>query len=120
MKEKIISEKQLRLKTIFAFGFFIVAFGAGIYAWKLLRKEPKDNGVQKTLRMGLSTNEKIFSSLFNEDKLVKTYPTSEAVKSVRFNGWEGIRSPVDSAGWRLRVVKKNGDTLSFIGRANPV
>jgi DMSO/TMAO reductase YedYZ molybdopterin-dependent catalytic subunit len=113
MKEKIISEKKLLFKTIFAFAFFFVAFGIGVYAWKKLRHEEQVGGVQKTLRKGLNANEKIFSGVFSEERLVKTYPISEAVKRVRVNGNDGLRAPLDSAGWRLRVVKKNGDTISF-------
>lgn len=113
MKEKIISEKKLLFKTLFAFVFFFAALGTGYFLWKKLRHEEKVGGVQKTLRKGLSANEKIFSGLFSENKQVKTYPISEAVKRVRVNGNDGLRTPLDSAGWRLHVVKKNGDTLSF-------
>jgi len=113
MKEKIITDRRLVFKTIIAFAVFFVAFGIGVYAWIQLRHEEKIGGVQKTLRKGLSTNEKIFSGLFNQQKLVKTYPISEAVKNVRVNGRDGLRTPLDSAGWRLHVVKNNGDTLSF-------
>lgn len=113
MKEKIISEKKLLLKTIFAFVAFIAAFSIGFYFWKQLRHEAKAAGVQKTLRKGLNTNEKIFSGLFNVDRLVKTYSISEAVKKVRVNGNDGLRTPLDSANWQLHVAKKNGDTLSF-------
>lgn len=113
MKEKIISEKRLLFKTSFAFVFFIAAFGLGVYAWKKLRHEDKVEGVQKTLRKGLNTNEKIFSGLFSNERLVKTYPIDEAVKRVRVNGHEGLRTSLDSAKWKLQVIKKNGDTLSF-------
>lgn len=113
MREKIISEKKLLLKTIIAFAVFIIAFAICFYLWKKLRHEEKTAGVQKTLRKGLSTNEEIFSGLFNVDRLVKTYPVSEAVKKVRVNGKDGLRTPLDSAGWRLHVVRKNGDTLSL-------
>src|SRR5215213_1922444 len=113
MKEKIISEKKLLFKTIFAFVFFVLAFAVGMYAWKKLRHEDRLDGVQRTLRKGLSTNEKIFSGLFSEERLVKTYTVSEAVKRVRVNGNDGLRTPLDSTNWRLHVVKKNGDTLSF-------
>src|SRR5690348_16529676 len=113
MKERIISEKAVYLKTIFAFVIFIAAFSIGVYAWKKLRHEVKVAGVQSTLRKGLNTNEKIFSNLFSEKRLVKTYPISEAVSHVRVNGKEGLRTPVDTANWRLQLVKKDGDTLSL-------
>ena len=113
MRERIISEKAVLFKTIFAFVVLIAAFGIGVYAWKKLRNEVKVAGVQSTLRKGLNTNEKIFSSLFSDKRLVKTYPISEAVSHVRVNGKEGLRTPVDTANWRLQLVKKNGDTLSL-------
>ena len=77
-----------------------------------LRKEPKEQGVQATLRTGLELNEKLFASTSNENKLVKTYPVSEAVKKVRVNGSLGLRSEVDSVNWRMKVLMQNGDTLS--------
>ncbi len=54
-----------------------------------------------------------FASTFNDDKLVKTYPVSEAVKQVRVNGNLGLRSKLDSSNWRLHVIKKGGDTLTL-------
>lgn len=110
MKEKIVTKKQIRLKSIFAFSFFIVALSAGMFAWKMLRNENEDDGIPKTLRKGLMVNETIFKGLFNKNKLAKTYPESEAIKNVRVNGNEGLKTPLDSSGWRLQVVKENGDT----------
>lgn len=114
MKEELISEKQVRYKSIFAFLFFVLAFATGISLWKMVRKEPKAGGVPTTLRKGLMYDEKLFSSTFNKDKLVKTYPKSEAVKKVRVNGNLGLKNPnIDTATWRLQVVKNNGDTMFF-------
>src|SRR6476646_7122106 len=101
MKERIISEKAVFLKTIFAFVIFIAAFSIGVYAWKKLRHEVKVAGVQSTLRKGLNTNEKIFSGLFSDKRLVKTYPISEAVAHVRVNGKEG-----DTLSLTLEDIKK--------------
>jgi len=112
MKEQYASERRIRSKTIFSFLFFVLAFAAGIYVWKFIRKEPQANGIPITLRRGLMYNEKLFKSTFDSDKLVKTYPISEAVKNVRVNGNLGLRDThVDTATWRLKVVKNNGDTL---------
>ncbi len=113
MKEKIISEQQLKRKTFFAFAFIVFAGFVVVLLWMWLRKEPKEQGVQPTLRSGLLLNENIFASTFNDDKLVKTYPVSEAVKQVRVNGNLGLRSKLDSSNWRLHVIKKGGDTLTL-------
>src|SRR3954471_22287832 len=99
MKERIISEQQLKRKTIISFLLFFLLFAAGFFAWKRLRKEPQEAGIAKTLRKGLQANEPIFSSLYQADKLVQTYPQSEAVKKVRVNGNLGLRAPVDTAQW---------------------
>lgn len=113
MKERSATPRQILLRSTFAFCVFIAAFAVGIYLWRSIRREPQVGGVSSTLRKGLDANEKIFSSTFDKDRLVATYPKSEAVRNVRVNGAEGLRSPLDSANWRLHVVKKNGDTLSF-------
>jgi DMSO/TMAO reductase YedYZ molybdopterin-dependent catalytic subunit len=114
MKEKIYNDMEVKTKSIFAFCFFILAFAAGISIWIYIRKEPKDNGIPTTLRKGLKTDEALFSSLYNAGKPVKTYPKSEAVKNVRVNGNIGLHNKiVDTATWRLQVVRKAGDTLFF-------
>lgn len=114
MKEQFVSEKSIRHKTIFSFLFFAVAIFAGVYAWILLRKQPQEEGIAKTLRQGLVFNENLFSSVFNVNKLAKEYPKTAAVKKVRVNGNLGLRDPnVDTATWRLQVIKKNGDTAFF-------
>jgi DMSO/TMAO reductase YedYZ molybdopterin-dependent catalytic subunit len=112
MKEKILSEKQVRNKTIFAFLFFLIAIGAAYLIWKGLRTQEKDAGATKILRKGFLANEVIFSGLFNEKKLVKTYPVSEAVKKVRVNGNYGLTdASFNPATWKMKVVKASGDTL---------
>src|SRR2546423_5338853 len=102
MKEKLLTSKQIRLRTIFAFAFFIIAMSTGAYAWYWLRKQPQDNsmgGIPKPLRKGLNANEKLFSSTFNSNKLAKTYPKSEAAKNVRVNGDVGMGDDFDPGDW---------------------
>jgi DMSO/TMAO reductase YedYZ molybdopterin-dependent catalytic subunit len=112
MKEKFLTEKQIRSKTILAFLFFFIAIAAAYFIWKGLRTQEKDAGATKILRKGFLANEAIFSGLFNEKGLVKTYPVSEAVKAVRVNGDYGLNDPsFDPATWRMKVVKASGDTL---------
>ena len=59
----------------------------------------------------LDVNERVFSSTFDETKLVKTYPLSAAVKNVRVNGKAGMDESFDPATWKLHVVRDPGDTL---------
>src|SRR5215217_9465502 len=103
MKEKILSQKQIRIRTFSAFAIFIIAMTSSVFIWKWIRHQPQDQQIPTTLRKGLMTNEKIFGSLFNEEKLVETYPVSEAVKKVRVNGNLGLKDKnVDTANWRLQ------------------
>jgi hypothetical protein len=115
MKEKQITDKKARINTIVAFAIFFVAFGLGVAAWFWLKKLPKETGTlggtQMPLREGLNFNEQVFGSLFSQNKLVKTYAASEAVKQVRVNGNVGMKPPLDSAAWKLQVVKSMGNTL---------
>lgn len=113
MKEKFLSDQQVRRRSIFAFVFFVAAFSLGIFAWKKIKGGTKDRGIPTLLRKGLSANENIFGSLFSKEKLIQTYPTSEAVTKVRVNGNLGLKSAFDADAWRLQVVKQNGDTSVF-------
>src|SRR5205823_15104493 len=101
MKEKLFTEKQVRLRTIFAFVFFLIAISAGILGWTWLRKQPGDGGIlggiPTPLRKGLRVNETLFSTANNSPNLAKTYPKSSAVKNVRVNGDIGMTTDFDSA-----------------------
>jgi hypothetical protein len=106
-------------KTITGFFFLFLFFACCIVAWKWLHRQPMDGafggGIREPLRNGLNTNEAIFSKIFSQNHLSKTYPISKAVASVRFNGNLGLdlKNKFDTAGWRLNVIKKNGDTLQL-------
>ena len=86
MKEKLLSEKQIRSRAIFAFVFFLITISAGVFAWVWLRKQPGDSGllggIPKVLRKGLTANEKLFSTTYSSSNLAKTYPKSSAVRNV--------------------------------------
>ena len=42
---------------------------------------------------------------------MKEYPLSAAVKNVRVNGDAGMDGEIDTANWRLKIVRNNRDTL---------
>lgn len=110
MKEAIISDRQIRNRSIIAFAVFILAFVVAILAWKKLRQEPQADNIPVTLRKGLEKNEYIFGGLFNRHRLVPTYAKSQAVSHVRVNGNVGL-SNFDISNWKLQLVRKTGDTL---------
>jgi DMSO/TMAO reductase YedYZ molybdopterin-dependent catalytic subunit len=113
MKEEIISEKGLKRKTLFAFVFFFIAIISVVSFWLWFKNSPKEQGVQPALRTGFEVNERLFSATANEFKLVRTYPKTEAVQRVRVNGNLGMRGELDTATWRMHIIKRNGDTLRF-------
>ncbi len=114
LRTKLNIDQLIVKKTIVSFFFFFVLMGAGFWGWKWLRHQRADaDGARPQLRAVLNTNEKIFSALLSDNHLAKEYPLSEAVKNVRVNGRDGLRTPLDSANWRLNVIRKNGDTLAL-------
>ena len=110
-KEIIITEKQLRKRTIISFSVFIVMIIFSIFGWKWLHKQPEDNGALKPLRNGFEYNEKIFSNFFSNNHLAKTFPVGAAVHKVRVNGSDGMSAGFDAATWKLKVARSTGDTL---------
>jgi DMSO/TMAO reductase YedYZ molybdopterin-dependent catalytic subunit len=118
MKEIIVNDtqaKKYKRRSLIAFLIFFVMIGAAYASWHWLYNSPKDGGIrggiQQPLRNVLSVNEKIFQSTFNQNKLIKEYPKSEAAKQVRANGDAGLSDDFDAETWKLQVIKNNGDTL---------
>jgi len=107
------SNKQLRARSIFSFLVLVILFASGVLLFNWIKKQPQDNGAARPLRKALVLNERFFSSMFDSNRRVREYPVSAAVTNVRVNGMEGLRTGVDSANWRLKVVRNAGDTLAL-------
>lgn len=103
--------KQIRGRTLVSFALFIFLSVGGWMTYNWIKSQPADSGTPKPLRSALEVNEAIFSSVFNSSKKVKEYPLSAAVKAVRVNGDAGMNGELDTATWRLHVVRSGGDTL---------
>ena len=107
----LISSRRVAWRSILSFVVFIALAAGGVYAYKWVKHQPKQDRALKPLRKALSFNEAIFGKVFDSGKLVKEYPVSAAVKNVRVNGYEGIRDTVDINTWRMKVVRNTGDTM---------
>jgi len=112
LETSYVKNGSITKRTIIAFVVF-VALGAGAWiAYQSILSQPKIAGnTQTPLRKVLQFNEAISVAGFDSNKLAKEYPISAAVKKVRVNGIDGLRSPLDTAAWQLNVVKGTGDTL---------
>ncbi len=110
-KTQIISSERIRNKTLVSFLFFAVFIAACIGGWKWLRHQPEDNGVAKPLRSVLNGNEKIFSSIFINDHLAKSFYAKDAAPKVRVNGDAGVKDNFDISQWKLQLIKNAGDTI---------
>ncbi len=110
-KEYEISSSQLRNKTLLAFLIFAAIIVLAILSWKWLHNQPKEVGALKPLRKVLNYNEDVFNKVSSDKHLAKTYPLSAAVKKARVNGDLGMGKDFDPSTWKLKVIKKPGDTL---------
>lgn len=110
-KEEIISQKQLKKKTVISFSVFIIMITLAITGWKWLHNQPEVAATPRPIRQVLNYNEKIFSGFYSNNKLSKTYPVSSAVKNVRVNGSEGMNEDFNASEWKLKIAKTQGDTM---------
>ena len=111
-KEQIVSSKEIRSKTIRAFGIFFLLIIVAVLGWKWLIHQPKDNAVPGPLRAVLSGNENLFSNyIYSSNNISKAYSPEDAVPRVRVNGDIGVGSGFDASTWKLQLVRKPGDTL---------
>jgi DMSO/TMAO reductase YedYZ molybdopterin-dependent catalytic subunit len=111
MEEKIISARQVAKKTALSFVIFFACLLLAVAGWKWLRNTPKEAGVPRPLRTVLHSNETVFSAMFSNFHLSKTYPREMAVPRVRVNGDAGLGGDFDPESWKLQLIKSPGDTL---------
>jgi hypothetical protein len=115
MKEFIVDEKgakKYQRKSLIAFIVFFALLGIGWAGWTFLRNEPKNTGVQGSLRKVLNLNEEVYRGLYSTSHLVKEYPRSKAAPRARVNGDIGLKKdPFNPATWKLKIIKADGDSL---------
>ena len=110
-KQIIVTPAQVRNKTFLSFTFFFLFIVICILGWKALHHQPIEQGVVKPLRKVLDINESVFTGMFSNEHLAKTYPASMAVARVRVNGDAGLSDGFDASSWKLQIIKSEGDTL---------
>jgi hypothetical protein len=110
LEEKIVTNEKIRSRSLRSFLFFFLFIISCIAAWKWLYRQPQDNGTPVPLRAVLNTNEKIFTSLFANNHVAKTYAIKDAVPRVRVNGDAGMGNDFDASTWKLQLVRSAGDT----------
>ena len=106
-EEEFLTPKQIRRKTIISFVVFFAFIVVAFVSWQWLYHQPLENGVQKSLRRGLEINEKVNGVFFSKNHLVKEFPVEAAAKKVRVNGYEGLKTELDTA-WHL-IIKRSGN-----------
>jgi hypothetical protein len=106
-----ISSSAWRKRIILSFIIFAILVTGAVFTWKWLNNQPREKGALAPLRTTLETNEKVFSTIYNDKYLSSIYSQSDAAKKVRVNGNLGMKDTVDMSTWRLQVVRAAGDTL---------
>jgi DMSO/TMAO reductase YedYZ molybdopterin-dependent catalytic subunit len=104
-------EELIAKKTLISFTVFFVCIGMACAGWYWLTNQPKNNNTLAPLRKVLDKNEEVFSRVPIYANLAKTFPKSKAAGFVRVNGRVGLQSELDSANWKLHLIKANGDTM---------
>lgn len=110
-KEQIVTEKQIRIKTLVSFFFFFLFIGAMIIGWQWLQRQPKEQGALKPLRTVLDGNEAVFSNFFSNRHIAKIYSKNLVPPRIRVNGDVGMSNDFDPSAWKLKLAKAPGDTV---------
>ncbi len=108
-QEKKISAADWNRRKFLSFGA-LGLFGVGVYgAWRWIKGAPQVDGASAPLRSVLDLDDRVNRIYKSDAHLVKEYPISEAVKKVRVNGDDGLKTPIDTATWTLTVhTNKSG------------
>ncbi|WP_421827588.1 molybdopterin-dependent oxidoreductase [Larkinella sp.] len=110
-REELTSEQQIRRRTLKAFAWFGLAGVIPFSLWKWIKIQPKEAGLPKVFREVLKVNEDVANGYFSNANLAPTFPKDWAVKNVRVNGRDGLRSAIDKDAWRLKVEQPDRKAL---------
>ncbi len=113
LPQEMLTDKSVKRRSVIAFMLFIIFDAVAWLSFKWINKQPQDAGALRPLRKILETNEKIFSGVFDSNRLVREYPVSAVVKHVRVNGMDGLHDNVSEDSWRLKVERAAGDTVEL-------
>lgn len=111
-------DQQIRRRTFVSFGVFAGLSSLAYVGLRWLNNSPKEvraitGGAKEPFRRALNKTELAFRRIFDSKNLVKTYPKSDAAKSVRKNGKLGLTDEIDVSAWRLQVEKASGGRLNI-------
>ncbi|RYD97361.1 MAG: molybdopterin-binding oxidoreductase [Sphingobacteriales bacterium] len=110
-EQRKVDPKAWRRRSAFSFTAFILLLACAVFVFRWIKQQPRVDGAPRPLRAALNANEKVFGSYFDTSRQARTYPLTAAVRKVRVNGNDGLRTQLDTAAWRLQVVRSAGDTL---------
>lgn len=89
---------QLTRRSL-GFGLLMGALGAGAFFW--VDAQPERDGIAWPLRSVLEFNGRLWSRLYNPNRVQNAKPTLG--KRARVNGDEGLGEPIDVRRWRLKI-----------------
>lgn len=114
--EKIVSAAWIARRSAVSFSIFIVLVCTAVLGWRWFRHLPGEQGnaaVKAPIRAVLNTNEALFSRVLSDRHETRSYSKPDAAAKVRVNGGIGLTGVTETAIWRLKVVRGDGDTLSL-------
>ena len=104
-------KKNVRRKSIRAFGWFFIFIALALIGWNWLLRQPEDGGALRPLRKVMEANSKIVeSAVYSNKNLAPEYPKSSAASDVRVNGDVGMSDEYDTTEWNLQVVRNSGNS----------
>ncbi|WBO82918.1 molybdopterin-dependent oxidoreductase [Hymenobacter yonginensis] len=95
-------EREVTRRSRRAFLVGGLAALAGLGGWRWLLGQPEVMGIPGPLRAGLEANARVAATLLSPTQLAPEFPRSQA-RTPRANGSVGLKQPLDTAAWRLRV-----------------
>jgi DMSO/TMAO reductase YedYZ molybdopterin-dependent catalytic subunit len=99
-------EREARRVSRRSFLWAGLAVGGTVGLWQAILRSPRAAGMLAPLRAVNDFNGALWQRLFREGSRAPTFDPSLA--GARFNGDIGLRSPLDLADWRLRLVGLRG------------
>ena len=109
-ERKTLTEEEFKARSRRSFLTGIAGVAAGYGGWRYIQGDEPVDRIPGVLRSMHERNADIWQTLYDGDRLAKTFDPSRA-EPLRFNGRHGAEDEIDLEQWSMDIVGRSGEMI---------
>ena len=106
-ERKTLTEAEFKTRSRRSFLTGVAGIAAGYGGWRYIQGDEAVDRIPGVLRSGHERNASIWRTLYDGDRLAKTFDPNRA-DELRINGRKGLDNEIDLSQWTMDIVGRSG------------